>query len=84
MINTPSQTRKIRTTSATYFYFGAPGRIRTYVARWAIDLQSTAIDHSATDAFYDFTKYTLTKILFFPYTFDPMPTHLKILTDSIL
>ena len=30
------------------FFSGAPGRIRTYVARWATDLQSAAIDHSAT------------------------------------
>lgn len=29
---------------------GAPGRIRTSVARRALDLQSSAIDHSATDA----------------------------------
>lgn len=28
----------------------APGRIRTYVATWASDLQSDAIDRSATDA----------------------------------
>ncbi len=32
------------------FFICAPGRIRTFVARWATDLQSVAIDHSATDA----------------------------------
>ena len=32
-------------------YFCASGRIRTFVAQWARDLQSLAFDHSATDAF---------------------------------
>jgi hypothetical protein len=38
-------------TKITYFYFlshGGGGRIRTYVALWAADLQSAPINHSGT------------------------------------
>ena len=38
--------------------FCAPGRIRTCVARRALDLQSSAIDHSATDAWYTASNCT--------------------------
>ncbi len=42
-------------------FLSASGRIRTYVAQWALDLQSSAIDRSATDAI-TLLWYVLVKI----------------------
>lgn len=43
---------------ASGLLFCAQGRIRTFVAHWATDLQSVAIDHSATCALLQLRTHT--------------------------
>ncbi|MEN9649625.1 MAG: hypothetical protein RL094_592 [Candidatus Parcubacteria bacterium] len=56
--STPSLEIKNTPQMRGIFYFCAWGGIRTPVAQWAIDLQSTAIDHSATHASHIGLRYT--------------------------